>query len=573
VYKVVILIFLYFIGLINYGQEITLHVIFSPATFEFNSYKKTHPNEKSLQKELQKIYSMLLSEGYLACSIDSIYKSDQGITAMIFTGNKYYYGKIKKGNVDEEALQYAGYKEKIFKAKILNNQQIQLLCERILKFYEDRGYPFVSVKLDSMVFQENRLSAKLLLEKNKLFKVDSIIIKGNAQISKSYLYNYIKIKPGDLYNETLLREVSSRLNEIPFIQVLRQPEIVFTDNDCRLMLYIDKKRAGNINGVAGILPDNRTGKIVISGDARLNLKNIFGKGEQIDLNWRRLNNNVQDLKTGFAYPFLFNTSFGTDLGLKLFKKDTTFLEITRMAAVQYYLKGGSYFKVFGSFYNSNLLTPKMFANATVLPAFADVSTSLYGIGIKHERLDYRINPRKGFNVLMDVSAGYKKITKNPALNEMLYDNVKLKSIQYHIQSFSELYIPLFKRQTIRLANQTAIIYNENLFNNELMRIGGFRTLRGFDEESIFASLYSITTAEYRFLLDKNSVFYLFFDQAYYERKLKDNNFADAPLGFGIGVNFETKAGIFTLNYALGKQQNNPVLIRAAKIHFGFSAFL
>lgn len=550
-----------------------LDVIITSPSYLLKTYKNKHNNEKSAQREIQKIYMQMLSNGYLSCSIDSIHKSNNKITVWMYAGKPYYFGKIKNGNIDEEALQYAGFKEKTFNGKILNTKQIQFLCERILKFYEDKGYPFAAVRLDSMCFQENHLSAKLHLEKNKLFKIDSIIIKGNALISKTYLYNYIKIKPGDIYNETLLKDVSIRLKEIPFVQVLREPEIVFTDSDCRLILYIDRKKAGNINGVAGILPDNRTGKIVITGDAKLNLKNIFGKGENIDLNWRRLNNNIQDLRTGFNYPFLFNTSFGTELGLKLFKKDTTFLEITRVAGVQYFLKGGSYFKVFASFYNSNLLTPKMFANATVLPAFADVNNSLYGIGIKHERLDYRINPRKGFAINVDVSTGYKKINKNPVLNEQLYENVKLKTIQYNIMSFTEVYIPLFKRQAIRLWNQTGVVYNERLFNNELMRIGGFRTLRGFDEESIFASTYTIASIEYRLLLDRNSVFYFFYDQAYYERNLKDNYATDTPLGFGAGVNFETKAGIFTINYALGKQQGNPVLIRAAKIHFGFSAFL
>jgi hypothetical protein len=43
---------------------------------------------------------------------------------------------------------------------------------------------------------------------------------------------------------------------------------------------------------------------------------------------------------------------------------------------------------------------------------------------------------------------------------------------------------------------------------------------------------------------------------------------DRPLSFGAGISFETKAGIFNLTYALGKQLNNPIILRAAKIHFG-----
>jgi hypothetical protein len=41
------------------------------------------------------------------------------------------------------------------------------------------------------------------------------------------------------------------------------------------------------------------------------------------------------------------------------------------------------------------------------------------------------------------------------------------------------------------------------------------------------------------------------------------------LGFGAGLNFETRAGIFAFNYALGKKNQNPIDFRAGKIHFGY----
>ena len=108
-----------------------------------------------------------------------------------------------------------------------------------------------------------------------------------------------------------------------------------------------------------------------------------------------------------------------------------------------------------------------------------------------------------------------------------------------------------------------------IYRNELLRIGGLKILRGFDEESINTSSYSIFTLEYRFLLDRNSYFALFSDGGYYESKDVENSFSDTPLGIGAGINFETKAGIFSFNYAVGRQFDNPIEFRAAKIHFGF----
>ena len=116
----------------------------------------------------------------------------------------------------------------------------------------------------------------------------------------------------------------------------------------------------------------------------------------------------------------------------------------------------------------------------------------------------------------------------------------------------------------------AFLYNEALFDNELFRIGGIKTIRGFDEESIFASSYIIGTLEYRFILDKNSSIYAFSDGGYYEKTNSTIN--DTPIGFGVGMNFQTGAGIFSINYAVGKQFDNPIDFRASKIHFGFVNF-
>jgi hemolysin activation/secretion protein len=105
----------------------------------------------------------------------------------------------------------------------------------------------------------------------------------------------------------------------------------------------------------------------------------------------------------------------------------------------------------------------------------------------------------------------------------------------------------------------------------LLRIGGNKLLRGFDEISIFCSTYVLSTLEYRFLLQRNSYFSAFVDWAYVYRDFNETQFHDFPLGFGAGINLETKIGIFGLTYALGKQKDQPISFRNSKLHFGYVA--
>src|SRR5690606_40928463 len=62
-----------------------------------------------------------------------------------------------------------------------------------------------------------------------------------------------------------------------------------------------------------------------------------------------------DLKVGFNYPFAFNTPFGADLGLKIFKRDTTFLEVNARAALEYLLRRSDKVRIFVNNKNSQRL--------------------------------------------------------------------------------------------------------------------------------------------------------------------------------------------------------------------------
>ncbi|HET6990161.1 MAG TPA: hypothetical protein VFJ43_02510, partial [Bacteroidia bacterium] len=185
-------------------------------------------------------------------------------------------------------------------------------------------------------------------------------------------------------------------------------------------------------------------------------------------------------------------------------------------------------------------------------------------------LDYRFNPRKGYSFTVINDIGNRVIQKNAKLNPVIYDNLTLRSTQYSGECMLDKFWPFGKRSTIKTGLQSAWLYNSaTIFRNELFRIGGLKTLRGFDEESIYASSYAIGTVEYRYQLEQNSWFFAFVNGCWYENNSNGNYSKDTPYGFGTGITFETKAGIFALTYALGSQQGNPIQFKDGKIHVGF----
>lgn len=535
-------------------------------------FKTTHGSSAVRQKEYVKILSQLRQQGHLNARFDSIVDRDTLTqTAYLSTGRVYQWGILEQGNVDDFIIRKVDFNEKIYDQKPIYYKRVGRLMERILRYCENNGYPFASVKLDSIQIKDNTISGKLNLEKNKLYEIDSVIIKGDAKIKEAYIYNYLDIKPGDVYNEALIRKIKVRLQELPFVTETQSAQAAFFEDKVKLYLYLDNKKASQFDGILGVLPDNITGKVVITGDLKLKLQNSFGRGELIDINWRKLQPRTQDLKAQFVYPFLFSTPFGIDLKLELYKRDTLYLNLNRVAGVQFLLSGNNYIKAFYEARSTNLLSTIQYQNTTNvlnLP-FIDVSTNLYGLGYNLEKLDYRYNPRRGFAMNATGRVGNKRIRRNGGIPSEAYDGIQLRTLQASGELLFDYFIPIPRRSTVNLGLNSAYLWNEQLFDNELYRIGGLRTLRGFDEESINANLYSILTAEYRYLLERNSYLSVFYDWAYYEKITAADRVIDRPYGFGAGINFETPIGIFSLSYAVGKQFNNPIQFRAAKIHFGF----
>ncbi|MGZ4043805.1 MAG: hypothetical protein ACXVO9_11420, partial [Bacteroidia bacterium] len=354
----------------------------------------------------------------------------------------------------------------------------------------------------------------------------------------------------------------------------KQPQIVrLTNKTNKLVLFLDKKNASQFDGIIGLLPDAATKKTVITGDVKLKVVNgIFRNGETFDLQWRRLQSQTQDFKGNVIYPYLFGTPAGVDYALKIYKRDTTFIDINNNFGLQYYFSGLNYLKVFYKQRTSNLISTSGLNFVTTLPDYADISTQSYGAGILFEKLNYRFNPHKGISLSLNAQTGNRSIKKNPKVNEVAYNNLLLHSTQYQVDGSINVFIRLSGNNVLKVGAQGASIFgNSTIFRNELYRIGGLRTLRGFDEESIFASSYIIPTIEYRFLFAQNSNIILFTEGAWYENNSNNSYIKDSPISVGTGINFETKAGIFSLNYAVGNQFGNGFDIRSGKIHFGLTA--
>ncbi|HNW89338.1 MAG TPA: BamA/TamA family outer membrane protein [Bacteroidales bacterium] len=539
--------------------------------------KRVHVENLYLTKDeaisgAQDLLVSLFKQGFLAARIDSVVSDSTQVNAFVHVGKKYSYLRLRKGNLDKYLINEINFKEQNFSGKPFRYETLIKMSEKLLEYSENNGYPFAEFKLDSIQINDGQFDAAINFRKNNKVVIDSLILKGSSNIAKGYLYSYLSVKPGSLYNESLISKINQKLRELPFATVVKPVEILFTEKNAKVFVYLDKKKASSFYGILGVLPSSHTtGKLMINGELKLSLLNAFRRGELIDLNWRSISKGTQDLKLTLAYPFLFSTPFGLNYKFILYKQDTSYLTLNHNIGVQYYFSGNNFMKVFADIYKSDLLSVSGLETATVLPDYADVSANLFGAEFTKETYDYRINPRKGHLIHLSFAGGLKKISKNSSINAALYDSIRLKSSQYKFLVNGRLFVPIFRKMTILFNTENGYLLNSTIFENELFKMGGLNSLRGFDEESLRASYFNFLSVEFRYLFERNSFFALFANAMYYEKNTQKTYVHDIPYGFGAGVSFDTKIGMFSIYYALGSQFGQAIAFKQSKIHFGYTS--
>ena len=546
--------------------------------------QKSFSGKALCRKYVLDIISLLNSKGYPTASVDSIFESENSTSIQLFLGRQYQWIKLQPDGIEKAAMEDSRFKEKDYSGKLLNMQQLQALEERLLGYYEKNGYPFAEIFLDSIRLDENKMEALLRARKGPLYHVDSIRILGKAKISKKFLRHYLAITNGSLYNKEKLEQVDKRLLELPYIQAIQPSDITMLGTGSILNLYLAPKKSSLANFLIGFLPSaNQSGKLQLTADVNLDLKNALTNGETVFLKWQQLQPKSPRLNLGFQQPYIFNSNFGFDFMFDLFKKDSTFLQINALVGLQYLLSANKSGKIFVQWQNSFLLGTGVDTNLVKatkkLPPNIDVTAINVGLEYEWNKTDYRLNPRTGNEIKLSGSVGIKNIKKNneilnlkdPVFNyASLYDSVKARGYQFRVKLGAAHFFPVGKQATLKTAFNGGLFISPSTFRNELFQIGGYKLLRGFSEESIYATQYAVLTAEYRYRLSLNSYMFGFVDGGWVKNKYQNINLNNNFIGVGIGLAYETRFGLLNISYAAGKRNDVKLNLReASKIHFGY----
>lgn len=525
---------------------------------------------------------LLAIKGFITASVDSVWEDSFSVSTKLFIGKKYEWQKLSINDSDKILLSSLGYNTDNFIKQNFSTAKLEQLYNDVINYYSNNGYPFSTIYLDSISINDNKISAHLNINSGVLYHIDSIVVEGNARLSKFFLERYIQIHEHDIYSEAKLNTINQRLSLLTYIQQSQPWQIEMLNTGAILHLYLQPTKNNSIDILVGLLPQNNEtgGKLLFTGQATVGLRNSFGNGETLGLNWQQLQPKSPQLNLSYQQPYVFHSPFGVGLNFSLYKQDSQYVNVKAQVAVQYELTQHQSGAVLINTASSNILNvdTNVVKQTNSLPPVADVNSTSIGLQYNFYNTDYRFNPRRGNEFFITGSFGNRNIKKNNAIVQIkdpgfnanaLYDTIKLHSYQFLLQGSAAKYFSIGKQAAFKLAINAGWYQSPNSFQNELFRIGGFKLLRGFDEESIYTNLYSVETAEYRYLLARNSWFYGFTDFGYAKYDVNNINFSHTYLGFGVGLSLETGTGIFSISLAEGKRDDSKLNFQQSKIHLGF----
>ena len=422
------------------------------------------------------------------------------------------------------------------------------LKQVINKKYIDKGYAFSRVKSKFIGMKNDIPQVEISIIKDQQRKIDGFVLKGYERAPKRFVKNLEKEFRGKIYDEKNLLAINKELQNHQFVMLERPPQTLFTKDSTQIFLFLKKKKVNTFDGILGFGND-KTEKFTFNGTLNLNFRNMFNGFESVGIYWQRNPDKGQTFDLNVDVPYLFKSNVGTNLNIDIFRQDSTFANVKLLPSFYYHLSNRQKIGVRGTFETSSVLD------------------SLYTQGQDYNKKGIGVwyNFTEPTEIELFIHKTRLRFEANILRTNYTVNDVKANQMQYFFLGERNFHIK--GNHYLNLRGETGLMSSKNEFtNNELMRFGGWNSMRGFNENSLFADFYYYGNAEYRYLIGSQA----FFDVFGQYGKLNNKLLGVKPqlYSFGIGFNFFLPIGLMSFQISNGNEFGNQIRFGDTKIHWG-----
>jgi outer membrane protein assembly factor BamA len=447
---------------------------------------------------------------------------------------------------------------------------VQALLDR----YEAAGRPLAQIRTETTLdTTTSRLALTLAIDEGPKLWLKAIEVPDEARTSPGLIARLTDLRVGAPlidYDPAALRQ---SLRESPYFRSVGPPALRVTeDGGAILRVPVEEASPGAFDVVLGYLPPSGRGdggQLVGSGE--LTLEHLFGGGRRLDLALNRRPGQTSIVDVTVSDPYVLGLPVRLTASFRGEQRDSTYGERRYGLGAGYQLTRA--FEVSGRV-SREVVTPgqaggRLRDGRQRIPR---AQTLFYGVGLRYEAVDRRVNPRRGVRLRVRADQGRKERTRRrvTAAGDTTRERSSLR--QERLRGTVRAFVPFFDRQVLVLGGDGAVLRSPSYDRSDLFRFGGAESLRGYDEDRFLGNVTVRGLVEYRLQLDRRSYAYVFGDLGYVERPALGAGRAlrDWRPGYGLGLQIQTAIGRIRTTYALNPEVSTPA---DGRIHFGLSVGL
>jgi hemolysin activation/secretion protein len=529
----------------NWQLKITPTDSISKKAINTIKFKDNFKETNEIQVELDSILNQLEQKGIFTPLIELVCISENTYLYNITIGK--VFNEISLFFEDEEIRSFLESNNFSIKNDSITIpiEQTKLFLKSLIAHFEKKGYPFIEVKLLNQKIEHDQLVAFIHIKHPKKRTIDKIVIEGYPSFPISFIRHQTPLKIATIYNQEKINKTTLSIQKLSFVNQLKSPEILFTNDSTTVYLYLTKKKAHQFDGLIGFNNTKNNSKLKLHGYVDIQLNNLFNKGEQLSLYWQNTSQKQTSFHLNTLVPYIFKSPISFEGSFMLHKQDSTFLTNSFDIGLLYQIDRHT-IKTSAQTYSSN----KLISTSNNLN-INDYTKKMLGItySFQIEKLD-RFFPIE-FESQLEVYTGLRKTD---------LETTSQQKVIFHSNYTWEIN----SRNYLFIQNQSSKITGKHFFGNELFLIGGTNTIRGFNENQLFSSAYSIFNIEYRLMTSVDSYLYSITDYGTSKNPIETTHLN--LLGLGLGYVFKVNSGFLNISYSIGKISNASFDFNQSKVH-------
>ena len=535
---------------LTFGQKNEL-ILVAKDTIQNRIVSEIYHTKKYLQKkdaldEIDRILQQVKKRGFFTARIDSISKTNKELIAYLDLGKKINEIIIvtKKDNTN-------GIIDSGIDSIKIKTREFSDLTNQLLEQIDRKGNSFSEITYVNPLLKNDTLFLEMKISNSSSRKIDKVITRGYEDFPKKFITKYFLIDKNTVFSKQKLNQVSALSNKLDFIKEKKAPEVLFKKDSTHLYLFLDKIGTSSFDGLVNFSSKENGKGLLLNGNLDLKLNNTFNTGEKFEIIWNKVSDEKTDFKINSYVPYILNSKFSTTLEFYLYRQDSTFINTNFELKTDYSINQKSHASILYSSEKSNYL---LNISNNDLASYSNYFIGL-GYELKKSSTSNLYKYKNGLNLNLTIG---KRKTDIESINQL----------KFHFSAFANVQIN--NRGYLNIKNESGLLTSKNYLLNELFRIGGANSIRGYNEQSIFTNGYSYSNIEFRYSLDTSSYLYSITDLGGY--KENTTNKIKKILGIGAGYQFRINNNLVNLGYVISTNSSTNAKLNSSRLVVRWTSF-